>query len=386
MVALIQSADPRVLLPPLLACLPTAFASPRPPPALLSILSPILRQRVQVFSSVSNSPTNSWLRFLCWDDGKSERLEELIENSNFEPHPVSGEIDLPGDIPVAYKRIDEETLQSQISLSDYGLQVISLWCPDDNAGDGPGWKVAEVVPQKDSSNYDDTWYLSISEADANAKQNLLDVILKQAEEKEQRQLHGNGNGNGNGDSFGGGDGDDDDDDDDAYWAQYDATPGATPSAKESAAPVSTASYFDRYDDVQPVMDNYDPSEAGNEHGESSLNGDLLTGLLRRELPRFEPQGPARKNGYPSGTTTSEDVAMSLNHPRPSSASSDSSNAVARLEQEAEAHSASEVGVKQHIRSSIQSLFELAKSTGISQPEFQSLVKMELDSLEHGKEL
>ena len=346
-----------------------AFVSPRPPPALLPILSPILRQRVQIFSSgASNSPRYSWLRFLCWDAAQAEHLQELVDGTSFEPHPVSGEVDLPGDIPVAYKQVDEETLHSQVSLPEYGLRIIYLWCPDDD--ENAGWKVAEVLPRRDSDGDDggDPWHASIGEAKACARENLLEYALKQAEGQERSEEV------------------DDDDDEDAYWAQYDEMPGRTPSAKpdDHAAPVSEKTYFDRYNDVQPALDNHDPSEAVFDDGESSVNGDqILTSLLRRQMPRCEPAGPARRNGYPPDTTTTTSEDM-LNHPRPSSASSlssSSSNTVAKLEQEAETHSACEVGVRLHIGSNVQSLFRLAKTAGISREDFQSLVKTELDSLE-----
>jgi hypothetical protein len=170
----------------------------------------------------------------------------------------------------------------------------------------------------------------------------------------------------------------DEDDDADYWAQYDATPGRTPAVKTPAPNqqqnMSEASYFSRYAEVQPAMDNHDPAEEQPEIGPSSLNGDMLANLLRRQVDGL--------NGEQSGNSNAanEHTAMPLNHPRPSSTSSASSEAVAKLEQEAENQSACEVGVKQHIGSNIKSLFRLAKATGISRAEFQSLVRTELDLL------
>ena len=386
MVALIQPPQPRHLLPPLLACLPTAFASPRPPPALLPILSPILRQRVQIFSAstTTNNPKDSWLRFLCWDAGQAEQLQQVVDGTSFEPHPVSGEVDLPGDLLVVYKRVDEETLRACVSLPEYSLRVIYLWCPDD--GDG-GWKVAEVLPRcDDDGQKDDSWSHSIGEANTRAREALLEYALKQAEGQEVIND----------------DDDDDDDDDAAYWAQYDETPTRTPTAaaaeRSRAAPISETAYFDRYNDVQPALDPSAAEDATAAAGESSLNGDLLTSLLLQQHQKEKSNNnnnnnnnnndPPRRNGYPSNTKTSEEIAMMLNHPRPSSASSSSSssNAVARLEQEAENHSACEAGVRQHISSNIQSLFRLARSAGISQSEFRSLVKTEMDSLDQSEKV
>lgn len=363
MVELIHPPDPRSLLPPLLACLPTAFVSPLPPPALLPLLSPILRQRVQILTSVSSSPSDSWLRLLCWNSENAEQLQELVDGTFFEPHPVSGEIEIPGETPVSYKRVDEETLQSRILLPDYGLKVIYLWCPNDKDGGGPGWRVAELLPGCERGLVDDdgTWAPSIGDANYQSKENIVEDALRAAEEE---------------------------DDDDDYWARYDATPGRTPNVKTPAPnPHSSIqgqgpgedSYFSQYADVQPAMDNHDPSENQPECGTSSLNGDMLASLLQRQA-NDDTAEPPRTNGFPTDHTIDTERAMSLNHPRPSSTPSSSSDAVVKLEQEAESQSACEIGVKQHIGSNIKSLFRLAKCTGISRSEFQDLVKTELELL------
>lgn len=366
MVEFIQPPDPRTLLPPFLACLPAAFASNRPPPALLPLLSPILRQRVQILSSTS-SGTDSWLQLLSWDPVKAERVQNVVDGVNFEPHPVSGEIELPDELPVEYRRIDEETLRSRVPLPEFNLAVHYVWCPTDQEGGGPGWRVAELLPWGSSVEDDRSWSLSITEANDYAKEKVVEDALKQAEQGD-RGLE------------------DDNDDDDDYWAQYDNTPGRTPSIKTPAPnPVSSiqqsdASYFARYAEVQPAMDNDDPSEDKAEFGVSSLNGDTLASLLQRQVASMDENEPPRTNGYAANGVSREDIAMLLNHPRPSSTSSSGSDAVAKLEQEAENQTSVETGVKQHISSNIKSLFRLAKSTGLSRADFQTLVKTELDLL------
>lgn len=370
MVELILPPDSRSLLPPLLACLPTAFVSPQPPPALLPLLSPILRQRVQILSSVSSSPTDSWLRLLCWDAGKAERLQELVDGTCFEPHPVSGEIELPDEMPVAYRRVDEETLQSRIILPDFSLTTIYLWCPDDKDGGGPGWRVAELLPGEGPA--EEGWAASIGDANSLAKDKIMEDALREAEEHDKKVSR-----------------EEEEDDDDDYWARYDATPGRTPNVN-SPAPnaqsslqrpnVAEDSYFSQYADVQPAMDNHDPSEVQPELGVSSLNGDMLASLLKPQTNGTTTAEPARTNGYPTGDTTDMARAMALNHPRPSSTPSSASDAVGKLEQEAESQSVCEMGVKQHISSNIKSLFRLARCTGITRTEFQELVKTELELL------
>lgn len=392
MVELIQPPDPRALLPPLLACLPLAFVSPRPPPALLPLLSPILRQRVQFLATGQTlSASDSWLRLLSWNAEKGEELQSLVDGMTFEPHPVSGEIELPDDMPVVYKRIDEETLNSRIVLPDYCLTAVYVWCPNDEQGGGPGWRVNEVLPRGGggSGEDEDGWTSSIGEANTLSKERLVEDALRAAEKDELAKRNGPVQEEEKLQK-------EEEDDDAAYWAQYDATPGATPATKTPAPnPVSslengngtgaaTDSYFARYGDVQPAMDSHDPEEEQSELGPSSLNGDLLASLLQRQTnpsdSAEQEQQPARTNGFSPGTVADEETAMSLNHPRPSTDSSASSDAVARLEQEAESRSSSEVGVRQHISSNIKSLFRLAKSTGIPRAEFQSLVQTELELL------
>ena len=369
MVELINPPETRDLLPPLLACLPLAFVSPRAPPALLPLLSPILRQRVGVLSSLSTSSTDSWLQLLCWDSGKAERLQRVIDGATFEPHPVSGEIELPDELPVTYKRIDDETLKAQVPLAEYNLTVVYLWCPTDEEGGGRGWRVAEVLPREGAADDDNTWASSIGEANIQAKDQLLSDTLNAAEGE---KIQDNGMEN--------------DDDDDDYWAQYDSTPGSkTPaphaaSSKPGPSGLSEQSYFSQYGDVQPAMDNHDPTEEQPEVGPSSLNGDMLASLLRRQVNGCDSEQEPRTNGYSPGHIPADQAAQDLNHPRPASASSGSSDAIAKLEQEAESQSAYEVGVKQHIGTSIKSLFRLAKATGMPRAEFQALVSTELELL------
>jgi hypothetical protein len=368
MVELISPPDPRSLLPPLLACLPTAFVSPRPPPALLPLLSPILRQRVQILTDVSTSPSDSWLRLLCWDATKAERLQSIVDGTSFEPHPVSGEIELTEDLPVTYKRIDDETLRALVVLSEYNLAVTYLWCPTDDQG--RGWKVGELLPREAPAEDEHTWATSIGEANDQAKEKLFADVMDN-----DRQMQSN-----NGEAQ--------EDDDDDYWAQYDATPNRTPGVKTPAPPggsnlrpgQSEASYYSQYGGVQPAMDSHDPEEEQPEVGPSSLNGDMLASLLRRQFDGPDSEKP-RTNGYSAQDVPDHEAGRRLSHPRPESASSNSSEHVAKLEQEAESQSTYEVGVKQHIGTSIKSLFRLAKATGMSRTEFRSLVQTELELLD-----
>ncbi|KAF2099577.1 hypothetical protein NA57DRAFT_55534 [Rhizodiscina lignyota] len=380
MVSRIPPPDPRILLPPLLACLPTAFVSPRPPPALLPLLSPILRQRVNLLST-SATGSDSWLQLLCWDAQRASKLPQIVENVQLEPHPVSGEIEVEDVEDAKFRRLDEETLQVRLESEDTGLCFLFLWCTGDEQT-GDGWRLSELRALEDGED-GSTWYESISEADESAG----------ARPSGRVSLSTNGT---NGTSAAPasapnrtGSADDDD-----YWAMYDQTPGRTP-AKRSPAPATSSvpmpsnselEYFARYmAEVQPAMDPHDPSEEGLPPGESTLNGNETTRSLARPRGAHEPRETsiplAPTNGTYDGSTIGEGEERKepqIEHPRPSSSSSNRS--VEKLEQNAETQSQAEVAIKQHISTDLKSLFRLARSTGIQRDEFERIVKTELECL------
>lgn len=369
----IPPADPRTLLPPLLACLPTAFVSPRPPPALLPLLSPILRQRVQLLSATAASPSESWLPLLCWEPSQAANLAGIVETSAFEPHPVSGEIEY-GDVgSLKYKRLDKETLRAQATLPELGITIIYLWCEGDHEGGGSGWRVSELSPAEAISTVNaDEWRNSIGEADERVRRTLVTNGV----ESEKASLT-------NGAAIYQDD-DGDDGDDDNYWAQYDNTPGRTPAIKRSPAPgnsnaanhnqtTSDADYYAQYAQVQPAMDNHDPSEDSGTIGPSLLDGTALSAETSRP-------GVDASSGIPaSPPLRGTDIATAIIHTRPSSSSS-ASDTIARLEDSAASQSHAEIAIQQHISSSLKGLFRLAQATGIEKEEFERLVRTELDTL------
>jgi hypothetical protein len=91
-----------------------------------------------------------------------------------------------------------------------------------------------------------------------------------------------------------------------------------------------------------------------------------------------PRSPSARS---SRSREDEERAAVLKHPRPaSSASSNGSLTVAKLEESAGKQEQNEFGVKQHISRSIRSLFLLSRSAGIDRDEFERMVKTELDVL------
>ena len=372
MVQAVPKPDPRELLPPLLACLPTAFASPRPPPALLPLLTPILRQRVRLLSDGA-SRSDSWLPLLSWDSQVASKLPAAVERIHIEPHPVSGEVEIEDVDDIQYRRVDPETLHCRLHVEEFNLLPIYLWCMGDGQGGGSGWRLAELRTLEDKDDGSE-WQESVQDADRNSGQSGVNRRLQDGKAEP------------------------DDDDDSAYWAAYDRTPGRTP-AKRSPAPTANKSnasvqlpttselaYFARYlDEVQPAMDPNDPSQQGIAPGESTLNGN--TREVRRDpneltTSDFDAPLPSQQQSAFNGggfvrPTDAEDTIL---HPRPSSSSSSMSGSVGKLEREAASHSQAEVGIKQHISTDIKSLYRLARSAGIDRVEFERVVMTELEML------
>lgn len=388
MATIIPQPDRRELLTPLLPALPTAAFSTQAAPAILRILSPILRQRVQLFSATSSEP---WLKFLTYDKGKEARLAEVARGDRLEPHPVSGEVEVDWDYDVQtqYKRLDEETLQALLILEDFDLFFRLVYCVNDEAGGGDGWRVGEVsVPEKSNPFASFAGYTSIEEAEIAFKQKDSNTAFSSLQVPNTTSHVAPQ--------------DEEEDDDDDYWARYDATPARTPQVKESPAPQSTQyiqsqqniseeddAYYAQYDNVQPAMDNHDPDEAQvaeqfaapppplglqypTELVKTTATGDDVNDT--NSAWSFAPTPSARSQ-------EDEERTAALAHPRPaSSASSNGSNMVLKLEQQAGMQEQSEFGIKQHISRSIRSLFLLSRSTGIDREEFERMIKMELDVL------
>jgi hypothetical protein len=57
-----------------------------------------------------------------------------------------------------------------------------------------------------------------------------------------------------------------------------------------------------------------------------------------------------------------------------------SDTIDRLEATAERQASSEIGIRQHISTSMKSMFRLAKSAGIDREEFERMVHRELETL------
>lgn len=370
-VAPIPTPNSRELLPPLLACLATASVSKQPPPALLPLLSPILRQRVQLLAS------DDWLSLLCWDKEAGSKLPQVVSNIHVEPHPASGEVEVEDPDQILYRRSDPETLHARLILGEYGIVPAYLWC---TGGDnGSRWELAELRGMEDADDGTE-WFSSLTEANeagfrrksrkTNGTEKHMTLDLQpEVAAKEQ-------------------------DDDDAYWAAYDMTPGRTPNKQSPAPPAhsrvqvgptqSELEYFARYaSEVQPAMDPHDPDEAAIASGESTLNGNSFDlgqqpQSKLSEVIAAERRDSARELKLENTESVDNHEHSAINHPRPSSSAS--SNSVEKLERQAENSSQTELAIKQHISTDLKSLFRLARASGIDREEFERIIKRELDVL------
>lgn len=292
-----------------------------------------------------------------------------------EPHPVSGEVELDIDlkrIDRAYARLDEETMVTKIVIEELGMEVRGTYCLNDTEGGGSGWRISEVgtigASFKGEAGHT-AWSISTREAEEEWR---TKSTPKAAEEQEEEE-----------------------DDDAAYWAQYDNEASSTPAppTQPSPAPQQMRSgdaeedYYARYGSVQPAMDGHDPDE--------TVEG-VDSGLGSHHVAQY------------NHTSTSKPRESShIVQPRPHSSSHSSTSSGARsaivsaLEDKAEADSIqhspvvvsplhlspssqpsvdretqSEVAIRQHISTSLKSMYRLARATGMDREAFKELVERE----------
>lgn len=327
----------------------------------------------------ASSASDSWQSLLCWGSSEAEWLVNIIKGKPFELHPVSGEFDI-GDIQeLLYRRLDEETLYARVAIPDLGLIVVYLWCEGGHEGVGADWRASEVKPleglSEDTSN---GWSPSIPEAEAkwrekveiNGPSEVLSIpTIQEPQSAEPGAIE---------------------DDEDTYWARYDFTPGRSPGPRPSGinqtAPVnitldssragpttSDDEYYARYEKIQPEIENDDPSQDRKVLGDSSLNGNAVVPCTD-QVPLSPPYGSLRLSLLHTISSSDAKIEDSMiNH-------SPASPTVARLEESAETISQGEMAIRQHVSTTIKSLFRLSRAAGMDRLEFDELVRTELDTL------
>lgn len=400
----INSQELRDLILPILACLPTAFLAPQPPPALYPLLSPILRQRVHLLSAASSRNAEplsqgSWLKLLTWSAERAERLADVVSRLQLEPHPVSGELELFGDTSdpdagrVWYRRLDEETVQARCDVKEYGLGFVYVWSTNDTGGIGlenganahpkDGWKVAEVVPLDSDENLLELegWQEDLHSVKQSNQRSTQDTANGTTSHVAELSIKA---------------------DEDAYWASYDRTPdketpsttrtGLGPNLSENRAPAEHE-YFTQYGQVQPAMDAHDPDgvaaafevdgmtnpvTAANAHV-GQPHDSISSRQERADYENFMNLNHAIEQPNESSKPSSKHAWPPTNH-QPASQDPVSASVISLERHASEASAAMEISVKHHISTEIKSLSRLAQGAGIAHEDFAELVQRELGLL------
>jgi len=320
---------PSTLLPPLLAHIPSTLTSPTPPDSLYPLLTPLLRSRFELLGS-----PNNWASLLTWNATHGSALVSHLSTLDLTPHPSSGELELGHTRLNGIKRLDEETLNASLELADWGLTVVYTWSPNDPEGEDDAWRVLDIHA---SSCAEDTalWQPAVAAAEeafsvsrSTGGRKLSDPALLLPASAAQEEGAG--------------------EDDDDYWAMYDRSSAATPAARELPNPPSEEAYFSQYDEVEPALDS-----------------SIYSGSVDSEMH----------------TVATSPTSSPPHAPSPLLAGSDGKLA-ARLEEEAQQQTSVqvEVAVKQHISTSLKSLYRLAKQAGIGREGFAGIINTEVSML------
>ena len=357
------------LLPPLLAHIPIAFTSPQPPPSLYPLLSPILRQRLRLLGVPSSSAPpveETWLSLLTWSSTAGPKLSTHLATQDFTPHPASGELEL-GEVDLkGFQRLDKETIKAYTQLPERSIEVVYLWIANDPDGEDDGWRIMDLHL---SSDFEKTeCYPTVGEADEAFYSRSAKPVLPVP-----NPISSYAN-----DTVG-----TDNDDDDDYWDMYDRTPARTPMVPQKVEQMADDDYYSQYDNTQPALEPEDSS--ANSLPEHSRYTNPLT------MQHSSSYSPTTASSTPPTAVSAsfpidkEALPGAVTHaPRPISAGSSASSAggpVDKLEEATSLNMQAETGVKQHISTSIKSLYRLSKSAGIAREEFERLLQTEIAFLE-----
>ncbi|RPB02348.1 hypothetical protein L873DRAFT_1787723 [Choiromyces venosus 120613-1] len=357
------------LLPPLLAHIPVAFTSPQPPPSLYPLLSPILRQRLRLLgmpSSSNSSVEETWLSLLTWSSTAGPKLSAHLATQDFTPHPASGELEL-GEIDLkGFQRLDKETIKACVQLPERSIEAIYLWIANDPDGEDDGWRIMELHLLSDSERTE--WYPTVGEADEAFYSRSAKPVLPVANPipsyaNDTLRVDNN--------------------DDDDYWDMYDRTPARSPMALQKVDQMADDDYYSQYDNTQPVMEPETSSvKSSPEH--SRYTNPLTMQHSSSYSPTSVSSTPPTAVSASFLIDKEETLPEVVTHaPRPISPGSPSSakSSVDKLEEAASLNMQAETGVKQHISTSIKSLYRLSKSVGIAREEFERLLQTEIAFLE-----
>ena len=400
---MVMIPDPQVedLLLPLLAHIPIAFSSTRAPPSLLPLLAPILRSRVTLLAGYSHgesstelaSPSDSWLSLLSWSTNGAELCQSLAQQ-DFSPHP-SGEFEIGEYEFRGIRRFDTETVKARVMLLERGIEALYVWVTarEDKEG-GEGWKVVDVrMPTECEAENKEKWYRTV----AAAEEGFREEAQQQQHHSGKETPHCLSSPSPGQES----DSQENQEGDDSYWDLYDRSPARTPAASQNKRHLPTEDeYFAQYSTVTPALDPSTPpasSENLRQYPGTTAQPQLSPQPQSQPQPQLQPPSSLHPSAFTPYTvpispphsfpskpvsltseTPSSTAQLTTHSPRATSPSMQSSVPV--LENRAAAQLQAEVSIKQHISTTIKSLFRLARVSGIAREEFERVVKTELEIL------
>ncbi|KAK6337985.1 hypothetical protein TWF696_001457 [Orbilia brochopaga] len=390
------------LLPAFLAHIPASFASPHPPPSLPPHLTPLTRSRLThlSFNLPTSSSDSSWLSLLTWSSDPSDGQalhDHLVAQDYYFLHqaPSPGTFQCKG-----FRRLDAETLQALVSIPEIELLVVYQFTENDVPANGASgtensWKVHDVrlSDDEDALLRAGSWHDSTDAAEESFRSRNYTYptrpTVSTAVATNYQDVAA------------------DDDDDDDYWGRYDdedteSTAGdheqhaATASQQQSPVqlaasllarrvldpqPDDTAAdedaYFAQYADVQPVLDNNTstttttakpkPANINTDNRRDSLSTTHTAATDREEPTSTSLSTPLTAFTHPS------------THISPLQQQSKAAD-VAALERAAEVHTQAEVAIRQHVSTSIKSLYRLWKAGGLDADEFARVVERDVEVL------
>ncbi|KAF8426279.1 hypothetical protein EV426DRAFT_572738 [Tirmania nivea] len=412
----IPSPSVEGLLPPFLAHIPIAFSSTQLPPSLLPLLAPILRSRVRLLSSFTpgpstttttglSSPSDSWLSLLTWSSTGDELCRQLSQQ-DFSPHP-SGEFEIGEYGFKGVRRTDEETVKARVELLERGIEIEYVWVDEkEDKGEGAGWKIVDLrlVKGRMSEKEDEgKWYPTVASAEEEFRKEREEKKIESELAKGPELVTPSSKSLANpylspSSSFpppG------DDEEDDSYWDMYDLSPVRTSAVQHQTHIQSEDEYFARYADVQPALDRGEEVEEPHQFQEKSYIAPSQThptstginSFPQPQNPQTQPQqqpstffppiplspptsSPSKSPSIHSHTLSIAPTEIKTPSPRLGSPSA----SISVLEDLANKQMQAETGVKQHISTSIKSLFRLARVVGMEREEFERVVRTELEVL------
>ncbi|KAF3904696.1 hypothetical protein ABW21_db0209086 [Orbilia brochopaga] len=390
------------LLPAFLAHIPASFASPQPPPSLPPHLTPLTRSRLThlSFNLPSSSSDSSWLSLLTWSSDPSDGQalhEHLVGQDYYFLHqaPSPGTFQCKG-----FRRLDAETLQTLVSVPEIELLVVYQFIENDvlasgEAGVANSWKVHDVRLSDDEDTLlrAGSWHDSIDAAEESFRANKYTAAARPTVFTAVTSYHNETYDNEN-------------DDEDDYWGRYDeedtessagdheqraaVPPPATVSQQQSPVQLAASllarrvldpqptdadedAYFAQYADVQPVLDNTDHTTNTTSNLNIITNAEnrrdsLSTTHTDREEPSSSLSTPLTAFTHPS------------THISPVQQQNKTNADVAALERAAEVHTQAEVAIRQHVSTSIKSLYRLWKAGGLDADDFAKVVEREVEVL------